>query len=174
MGKSPILVTSDHITIIESSAIAAYLLRTDDTNGRFAASDWLHDEVLTSFAGATFGPVSAIELLFHIAAKNTPWPLVYLMRAIRRAIQNSFTGPEFQKMMTYLETTLGDADWFNGEELGRSDIMLSFPLDTAAQRGWIDLEKDYPKLALWRKRILERPAWKRGIEKGNGYDLASW
>jgi glutathione S-transferase len=40
-----------------------------------------------------------------------------------------------------------------------------------AQKGWVDLEGEWPRLAAWRKRILERDAWKRGMEKGNGYDL---
>jgi len=44
----------------------------------------------------------------------------------------------------------------------------------AAQRRWIDFEKDYPRLAAWRQRIKERPAWKRGLEKGNGYDTSKW
>jgi glutathione S-transferase len=38
-------------------------------------------------------------------------------------------------------------------------------------RKWMDLEKDHPRIAAWRRRVWERPAWKRGLEKGNGYDL---
>lgn len=127
-----------------------------------------------SFAGATLGPLNAIELLFDLAAKNTPWPLVYVARRIRKGIQNFYTGPEFKKTMSYLVDQLGEEMWFNGKEPGRSDVMLSWPLDTMAHRKWVNLEKDYPRLAAWRARIQERPAWKRGLEKGNGYDLSSW
>ncbi len=172
-GKSPVLVTPEGRTITESSAIVAYLLRTYDTSSRFAASDYIRDELLTSFAGATLGPINAIELLFDLLAKNTPWPLVYITRQMRKAIQNFFTGPELKKSMAYLEKELGEEEWFNGKELGRSDIMLNFPLDTIAHRKWIDLEQ-YPKLDAWRQRIVERPAWKRGLERGNGYDLSKW
>jgi len=117
--------------------------------------------------------MAAIELMFDLAAKHTPWPLSYLMRAIRRATQKNITGPEFKKDLTYLEGELGDREWFNGKEVGRSDVMLSFPLDTMAQRKWLDFA-EYPKLAAWRQRILERPAWKKGLEKGNGYDMSKW
>lgn len=73
--------------------------------------------------------------------------------------------------MSYLENELGEKDWFNGDRLGRCDVMLSWPLDTIAQRRWVDFQKDYPKLGAWRKRIEDREAWKRGLERGNGYDL---
>jgi glutathione S-transferase len=120
------------------------------------------------------GPTTAIELLFDLAAKHTPWPLSYITKGIRGQMQKNYTGPELKKAMVFLESELGDAEWFNGKEFGRSDVMLSWPFDTAAQRKWINFEKDYPKLAAWRQRIQDRPAWKRGIEKGNGYDTNKW
>ena len=160
--------------ISESSAIVAYLLRTYDTENRFASNDWVNDEILTSFAGATLAPIVAIELLFDIAEKHTPWPLRYIASAVRRGVQNTYTKAEFENTLSFLEKELGNQVWFNGEELGRCDVMLIWPLDTMAQRGWIDLEKRFPILAAWRNRILNRDAWKRGIEKGNGYDLTTW
>jgi len=175
LGKAPMLITSDGRVIIETSAIAAYLLKTYDPKGRFAAEDYIRDEVLTSFAGSTIGPVISTEMLFDMAAKHTPWPLVYLARVVRRGIQNSFTKAEFAKDLKYLEKEIGEKDWFNGDMLGRSDIMLSFPLDLVNMRGYVDYEKEYPRVAAWRKRIQEREAWKRGIVKGGSeYDLGSW
>lgn len=134
----------------------------------------MRDETLVSFAGATLGPLNAVELLFDLAAKNTPWPLVYISRRVRKGIQNFYTGPEFKKTMGYLVEQLGDEMWFNSKEPGRSDFLLSWPLDMMAHRKWVNIEKEYPTLAAWRMRIQERPAWKRGLEKGNGYDLSSW
>jgi glutathione S-transferase len=174
LGKAPILVTSDGRAIAETSAIVAYLLKTYDTAGNFASEDWIKDETLTSFAGATMGPVTAIELLFDIMEKQTPFPFTFITRKIRKGIQGIYTAPEFKKALTYLESELGDSDWFNGKSLGRADIMLSWPMDTMHQRGWVDFEHQYPKIGTWRKRIQERDAWKRGIEKGNGYDLTTW
>ncbi|KAH8805748.1 glutathione S-transferase [Xylogone sp. PMI_703] len=174
LGKAPVLVTADGTAITESSAIAAYLIKTYDTTGRFTAKDWIRDETLTSFAGSTLGPIMTTELTFDIAAKRTPWPLVYLARAVQNGLRKNFSTAEWEKDLSYLESELGDAEWFNGGELGRMDIMLSWPLDMAEQRKWVDFAKDYPKLAGWKKRIQEREAWKRGIGKGNGYDLTIW
>lgn len=169
------LVTSDGRVIIETSAIAAYLLKTYDTTGKFAAEDYIMDETLTSFAGSTLGAILSIEMLFDMAAKHTPWPLVYIARAVRNGIQNQFTKGEFQKDLGYLETELGDNEWFNGERLGRSDVMLSWPLDLMDMRGFVDFKKEYPKLAAWRERVQSRPAWRRGMEKGkHEYNLSTW
>lgn len=168
------LVTAEGRAITESTTIAAYLIKTYDTAGRFHSEDWIRDDTLSSFAGATLGTTQAIELLFDIAAKRTPWPLVYLARAFQKGIRKNFTSAEWAKTLSYLESELGDRDWFNGEELGRADVSLSWPLDMLAQRKWVDFEKDYPKLAAWRTRIQERDAWKRALEKGNGYDLTIW
>jgi glutathione S-transferase len=172
LGKSPIFVTVEGRAIIERSAIVAYIIKTYDASGVHAPVDWIKDEILNSYAGASMGPLTSIELLFDIAAKHTPWPLVYIARAFRKGIQKNFTTAEFKKSLTFLEGELGENDWFNGKEFGRADIMFSFPLDYIYMRKWADLENDYPKLAAWRKRVWDRPAWKRGLEKGNGYDLA--
>lgn len=134
----------------------------------------MRDETLTSFAGATMGPITAIEMLFDIAAKRTPWPLVYVARAMRRGIQSNYTDKEMKKSLVFLEGELGENEWFNGKELGKCDVMLSWPMDTMAQRGYADFKGDYPRLAAWRERIQSREAWKRALEKGNGYDLGSW
>jgi glutathione S-transferase len=172
LGKSPILTTKDGRVIVETAAIISYLLVTYDPTKKFAPADPLHDEELASFASSSLGPVALVELFFEILAKMTPWPIVYISRAIHSQIQKTFTTGEFKKNLTFLEDELGEKEWFNGEHLGRSDIMISFPLDNIAQRGWVNFDKDYPKLAAWRKRQTERDAWKRGIEKGNGYDLS--
>lgn len=129
---------------------------------------------MTSFASATLGPTTAIELLFDIAEKQTPWPLKYIASAVRKGIQKTYTAAELENTLSFLENELGDKKWFNGEELGRCDVMLIWPLDTMAQRRWVDFETRFPKLAAWRSMISERDAWKRGIEKGNGYDLTTW
>jgi glutathione S-transferase len=172
LGKAPMLVTSDGLVIIESSAVIAYLIKTYDTDGKFTTEDWIRDETLTSFAGATLGGLISVEMLFDVAAKHTPWPLVYLSRALQKGIRNNFTNKEFRKDLGYLEKELGGEEWFNGKSFGRSDVMLSWPMDMIAQRGWVDFKKQYPRIGAWRERIESRSAWKSALEKGGSYNLA--
>ncbi|RDL38758.1 Uncharacterized protein BP5553_03098 [Venustampulla echinocandica] len=172
LGKSPTLVTSTGRVVVESTAVASYLIETYDTTGKFATRDPLRDEELTSFAGSSLGNVTAIELLVDLLATVPPWPISWFLGTVRSQVQKTFTTAEFEKAMRFLESELGDQEWFNGENLGRSDIIISWPLDCIAGRKWVNFDKDYPKLAAWRKRVTERDAWKRGLEKGNGYDLS--
>ncbi|TVY31517.1 Glutathione S-transferase [Lachnellula subtilissima] len=174
LGKAPILVTADGRPIIETSAIVSYLLKTYDLDGLFATDDWLREEMLSSFAGSSIGPVTGTALLSELLPKHSPWPISIIMRMVHGMVQKTYTNGEFTKAMKFLDSELGDKEWFNGENLGKSDVMLSWPLDMIVQRGWVDLEGDWPRLAAWRKGILQRDAWKRGMEKGNGYDLKVW
>ncbi|RAL62900.1 hypothetical protein DID88_004741 [Monilinia fructigena] len=90
---------------------------------------------------------------------------------IRDESLTSFAGPEYATQFEYLEKQLTDG-WFNGKNLGRSDVMLSWPMDFLAAKEYVDFKK-YPKILQWRKKVEERDAWKRAIEKGNGYELAN-
>jgi glutathione S-transferase len=173
LGQSPILVTPEGRTLTESMTIATYLLETYNTSAKSASDDW-RDLSLTSLSGTSLSSLASTELLFDLAAKHTPWPLVYITRKIKRSYDNFFSAKEFKKYMEFLTMELGEQEWFDGKEPGRADYMLSWPMDTISQRGYVDFERDWNLLHAWRMRILERPAWKRAIEKGNGYDLTSW
>ncbi|KAG4421772.1 hypothetical protein IFR04_005148 [Cadophora malorum] len=171
LGRSPTFVTSDGRVLIESLTITTYLLKTYDTRGKFAAEDWIREDTLRSFAGATIFPLASLEMLFDIAEKNTPWPFSFIMKRVKKGFDNFFSNAEFKKDLLYLEGELGDAEWFNGKDLGMADFVMSWPMDVIAIRGYANLEKDYPKLHAWRNRVHERPAWKQALEKGNEYDL---
>jgi glutathione S-transferase len=174
MGKSPQLVTADGRIIAESAAIAAYLITTYDTAKKFQGdggrNDWVRDESLTSFAGASMGPIEMMKLFLDIATLQTPLLLRPLVRWMMGAIDRAFTGPELKQMLKYLESELGGQEYFMGKEPGRADFMLSYPMDMAEAFGWVDLG-EYEGLRGWRERCQAREAWKRGLEKGNGYDM---
>jgi glutathione S-transferase len=179
LGKAPQLVTADGRLIAESSAIAAYLITTYDTAKKFqgdgaagGSNDWIRDESLTSFAGATMGPVDTMKIFFDAATMQTPFLIRPLVRLVTGAVDRMFTAPELKAMLAYLEAQLGGQDYFMGNEPGRADFMLSFPMDMAADNGWVENWATYPGLRAWRDRCRARDAWKRGLEKGNGYNMA--
>lgn len=171
LGKAPILVTAEGNAIPETSAIVTYLLQTYDPAGKFATDDVIREEVFSSYAGSSLGTVSIATLLFEMVPKMSPWPLSTLLNVVANNFKKMFTTTQYASGCKWLDSELGDAQWFNGKHLGKSDVMLTFPFDVADQRGWVDFEKEWPRLVAWRKRIVERDAWKRGMEKGNGYVL---
>jgi len=72
--------------------------------------------------------------------------------------------------LDFVEKELGDAQYLAGDELTAADIQMSFPLEVAAtQRA---LNDRHPKLLALLKRLHERAAYQRAIEKGGKYDYA--
>lgn len=179
MGKAPQLVTASGRVIAESSAIAAYLITTYDHDKQLqgdstapdSRNDWVRDESLTSFAGASLGPVVMMKLFLSIAVLQAPFFLRPLVRLFTGAVDKAFPRPELKAMLTYLDSEIQGQDYFMGQKPGRADFMLSFPLDMVASWGWVNLD-EYTGLMGWRKRCQGREAWRKALEKGNGYDLA--
>ncbi|KAI9047216.1 hypothetical protein LZ554_008670 [Drepanopeziza brunnea f. sp. 'monogermtubi'] len=171
LGRSPTIVTAGGRTLVESLTITRYLLKTYDTGNKFAAEDWIREDTLASFSSSSLFPLATQEMLFDLAAKNTPWPFNYIMKRIKKAHDSFYSDAEFKKDMEFLQSELGEGEWFNGKDLGMADFVLSWPMDVIAVRGYVDLEKSYPTLYAWRTRLHQRPAWKSALEKGNEYDL---
>ena len=51
-----------------------------------------------------------------------------------------------------------------------ADVMMSFPLEAARQRGGLD--ERYPKLLAWLDRIHQRPAYQAALARGGPYAFA--
>jgi glutathione S-transferase len=79
-----------------------------------------------------------------------------------------------RKVLADLEKALKEGPpggYFMGKEPGRADIMLEWPLASISQRKWVDIKSEFPALDAWLARCYKRDAWKRSLQKGNGYDL---
>ena len=155
--------------------IARYLIETYDKEGKFKGSggknDWLRDDQLCELAAASIGPVLVFDTIMEFSVRFTPFPVRWLMNAIRRQLASAYSKPEFALYFGYLNDQLGEQDYFMGTSPGRADFIVSHPVHACSATGWIDL-KDYPNLKKWHARCQERPAWKRALEKSNGYDMA--
>jgi glutathione S-transferase len=153
--------------IPESSAIATYLIRTYDTADKFGLKngDWVHDEVLTSLSQTNLNRGIGFMLMLDFGAiRNGEGPM-----------GKRFDGPEQRSQLAELERELVEGPkggFFMGEHPGRADILLEYPISSIKHRNWVDLAREFPKLDEWLQRVYDRPAFKRSLEKGNGYDLS--
>lgn len=159
---------------MESLVIAKYLVDTYDTTGKFKGNgssyDWIRDDELCNLASASIGGVLTLELVFNILIKASPFFIRPLVSALHNQLHKAFTGPDLDLNFKYLNDQLGDQDYFMGTSPGRPDFIISWPMDMCSQAGFVDMKK-YPNLEKWHKRCHERPAWKKSLEKGNGYSL---
>ena len=173
LGKSPV-ITDGHTTVAETGAIVEYIL-AQYGDGRLLPAPgtpealryryWLH------FAEGSAMPPLLLTLIFDRIA-NAPMPFFIkpIARGISSKVMNLMVRPNLKRQLDFMESELGRSAWFAGDALTGADIMMSFPLEAAAQRAGLDASR--PKLMDFLKRIHARPAYKKALERGGPYSFA--
>jgi len=157
LGKSPVLEDDGKI-IAESGAEIEYLIDTYG-NGRFKPKPgtkeyWQYVEWIHYGEGSAMLPLLLALYTGMLGEGAAP-----LKPRVDSEIANH---------LSYMEESLGSRDFFVGDNLTGADIQLLFVLEAAGAR--LD---PYPNLVKYRARMQDRPAYKRGIEKGGPYQLMS-
>ena len=172
LGKSPV-ITEDGETIAETGAIIDYIL---DRYGQDRLSPlpntpdsrrmryWLYYA-----EGSAMSPL-LLKLVFGRLPAGAPALVRPLVNSIARRAQTSFIDPELVTHFNYWEAELGKTEWFAGDAFSAADIMMSFPVEAAADRATARVGR--PKLAAFLKRIHVRPAYRRALERGGPYAYA--
>ena len=174
LGKSPVITDGDE-TVAESGAIIEYLIERHG-NGRLMPAPgtperlryryWLH------FAEGSAMPPLLMKLVFdRIAAAPLPFFAKPIARGLAAKVVSNFIEPNLKRQLDFMEAELGRSSWFTGEAFSAADIQMSFPLEAAVQRAGLNASR--PHLMTWLKRIHERPAYRRALERGGPYDFAS-
>jgi glutathione S-transferase len=172
LGKSPVITDGNH-TIAESGAIIEYLVERYD-NGRLAPSPnaperlryqyWLH------YAEGSAMPPLLLKLVFDQIEKGPmPFFVKPIARAIAQKVKRSYIEPQLTQHLNYLEAELTNSTWFAGDAFSAADIQMSFPLEAATARA--GLNESRPRLMAFLKRIHQRPAYQRAVERGGDYEL---
>jgi glutathione S-transferase len=164
LGKSPV-ITDGELTIAESGAIVEYLvdrygkgalIPPPGSPERLRYTYWLH------FAEGSAMPFLVMKLVFSRIEKA---PMPFFARPIARGIvgkvKGGFIDPNLERIVAYIESELGRADWFAGNVFTAADIQMSMPVEVAAAR-----VGTRPAMARFIERIHARPAYQRAIEKG--------
>jgi len=174
LGKSPV-ISDGEVTLAESGAIVGYLADRygagrlapqPGTPGRLRYDYWLH------YAEGSLMPPLLMALVFNRVRQG---PMPFFARPVARGIADkvmgSFVDPQIRLHLDYLESELGKATWFAGDDFSAADVQMSFPLEAAAARG--RLGSDRPRLTAFVDRIHQRPAYRRALEQGGPYELLS-
>lgn len=172
LGKSPV-ITDGATTVAETGAIVEHLL--DVAGGRLRPAPgtpefqryryWLH------FAEGSAMPPLLMKLIFdRVASAPMPFFVKPVARGIAAKVLGSFVMPNLVRQLDFMEAELKGCDWFAGAQFSAADVMMSFPLEAAAQRAGLDASR--PKLHGWLQRIHARPAYRRALERGGPYAFA--
>jgi len=172
LGKSPVISDGD-VTLAESGAIVEYLagnygrdklVPAEGTPEKLRYTYWMH------FAEGSMMPPLLLKLIFdRIESGPMPFFVKPVARGIAQRAKGMMVTPNLERLLTFMESELGTREWFAGSAFSAADIQMSFPLEAASARGGLDEKR--PKLWAFLKKIHERPAYQRALEKGGKYEL---
>ena len=159
LGKSPV-ITDGNRTIIESGAIIDYVIRRHG-KGRLqpAPESPEYDEYVQ---------------WMHYAEGSAMLPLMLNLYTTRLGDAAAPLKPridgEIANHLAYIDSALKGRQFLLGDTLTGADIQMSFVGEVAGAFG---KRAEYPNLDAWTKRLHERPAYKKALEKGGAYNLAN-
>ncbi len=173
LGKSPVIVDGK-VTVAETGAIVEYLLDRAGTSSLRPAPvtpEFLRYRYWLHFAEGSAMPPLLMKLIFDRIA-NAPMPFFVkpVAKGIVKQVMAGFITPNLSGQLAYMEAELADRDWFAGAAFTAADVMMSFPLEAAAQRAGLDAR--YPRLQGLMKRMHGRPAYRKALDKGGPYSFA--
>ncbi len=172
LGKSPV-ITDNGQTVAESAVIIEYILETYG-NGRLKPetktaeslkfSYWLH------YAEGSAMPPLLLSLVFaKIKKQPVPFFIKPIVVGLADKVLSSYVNPLLRVHIEYLESELQKNIWFAGKQFSAADIQMSFPIEAAASRGYI--ETKHKKLNEFLTRIHARSAYQKALDKGGPFDL---
>ncbi|MEO7246526.1 MAG: glutathione S-transferase [Rubrivivax sp.] len=157
LGKSPV-VEEDGLTLIESGAIVDSLIRRHGA-GRLRPA-------------APSADFEAYQQWLHYAEGSAMLPLMLKLYVSRLGDAGAPLAPritsELKNHLGYVDRALDGREWLVADRFSGADVQMSFVGEAA--RG---LRVDYPHLDAWVRRFQQRPAYRRAIERGGVYTLAS-
>jgi glutathione S-transferase len=173
LGKSPVITDGD-VTVAETGAIVEYLLERHGGGKLLPApgtADALRYRYWLHFAEGSAMPPLLLTLIFdNVAKAKMPFFAKPIARGISEKVMGLLVRPNLARQFDFMEAELGRSAWFAGDELTGADIMMSFPLEAAAQRAGLDARR--PKLMAFVDRIHARPAYKAALARGGAYSFA--
>lgn len=157
LGKSPVVEAGGRV-LAESGAIVESII------------DQYAPETLAPKRGT---PEHARYLYFMHYAEGSLMPPLLLKLVLGKLGPLGWPARPFvdKQLTTHLDFLEGEmkSDYFLGDSLSGADIMMSFPLEAAASRAGLGPSR--PRLMAWLRRIHDRPAYKKALERGGEYKV---
>lgn len=170
LGKSPVITEGDR-TVAESGAILEYLVETHG-NGRLVPKpgtpEHLRCRYFMHYAEGSLMPPLLVKLLCsRVREAPLPFFLKPVAKRIADGVDGKYTRPNLERHAEFLDAELAKSKWFAGDEITIADVQMSYPVEALVQRS----ELATARLREFTKRVHERPAYRRAIEKGGPFDL---
>lgn len=179
LGRSPILEVKDGKSgktkiITESGYIFQYILEKYDNERILSlkAPDQAEQvQYYLHYVEGSLQPPLLMEYIYSLAGQSPgPFPLSYLVRGVLDKISGAYSKGEVKNQIDYLENEISNnKDYLIGGQFSAADILMSFPLKMAFQRGFAE-EKNYPQIKKWLKTIINENSYSVTKEKTAQYE----
>jgi len=169
LGKSPIL-TDGELILAESGAITEYVITKYGERFRPAESGKIDDLYYTHYAEGSLMPILVNKMIFSIIPQKSPALIRPLLKPIFATLDKRMLEPEIKAHCAMIESHLkkSKTGWLAGGDYPTSaDFMMVYPVEALVMRGPNFVG---PRMKEYVERIHERPAYKRGLEKGGKHD----
>ena len=146
------------VQLIESGAIVDYLIRHYG-NGQLRPAQNTPD-------------FERYQQWLHYAEGSAMLPLLLKLYVSRLGEAGAPLQPridsELANHLGFVDRSLHGREWLLGDTFSGADVQMSFVGEAA--RG---LRASYPALDAWVRRFQQRPAYRRALERGGPYSMAS-
>ncbi len=160
LGTAPVITDGD-LALAESNAIIDYILDQHPGSSLRPVADDRHRARHLFWFHASQGSlmsIGGIEMIMRVLESRSPWPISKLLSAVFGQARKAFTGPRNAIMLAKIESDLGAAPWFGGDEVTAADITMSYPMESLRDRE--ELGEAHPNAMAWFKRVEALPSYK--------------
>mgnify|MGYP005737434769 FL=1 len=95
-------------------------------------------------------PVLLLDSIFRVIVSRVPAFLGPLFRTVFEKAKTGFSKPRLDALLELAERDLSLKPWFAGEHLTAADIVMSYAMASADQRGYLG---DRPHCRAWLERV---------------------
>ncbi|WP_299974676.1 glutathione S-transferase [uncultured Pseudoteredinibacter sp.] len=170
IGTSPTISDGD-VVLPETGAIMDYILDKHpcgklrpetDSPQRTRYLYWMHA------SQASFMPLLLEALIFKRMESKAPFIIRPIISLVVNKVRENYLWQRYNRHMDFMEAELSRSTWLSGEELTAADIVMGYCLQVAEVRTGID--EKYSHIHGFLKRMRERPAYKRAMEKNGPFN----
>src|SRR5690606_3037146 len=116
------------------------------------------------YAEGSAMPLLLLTLIFAKLPGQVPWFLKTPAGLICKGVSKTLIAPQLRDHVQFWNGELSRDGWFAGKDFSAADIMMSFPVETAASR--MGEAKDLGAIRSYLAAIRARPAYQRALARG--------
>ena len=160
LGTAPVVMDGD-VVLAESGAIIDHVLdahpdsplrpgpgHADRTRYLF----WMHA------AQGSLMPAMLMSGVFRSMETRAPFLFRLTLKPVLTQAAALIVTPRVEAILAKAEQDLATAPWFGGAEMTAADIMLQYPMEAAALRGYLT-DTAHPRATEWLRRVAETPSF---------------